>query len=152
MVKIDIIKKITDYGNHDLEKQRLPWNHCNQTAQVPIWHTHVELCPPSSPSHNFTQIMLHVMKSYFISQPGDPGQVLGFSLPTKSVQGEAELGFYRISSQSRAQSSSLQETRPWAQHQCPFEGITHINGVMRVKSHVIYTLKGESNAWKNQFG
>lgn len=98
------------------------------------------------------QLWLCVMKSHFISQPGDPGQVLGFSLPTKNVQGDAELGFHRISSQSKAQSSSLQETCPWARRQCPFEGITHINGVMRVKSHVIYTLKGKSNAWKNQFG
>lgn len=86
-------------------------------AQVLSGHTLLELCPPSSPSHNFTWTILHVIKSYFTSQPGDPGQELGFSLLTKSMWGDAELGIYRISSQSTAQSSSLQvPVSVWRHH------------------------------------
>lgn len=48
----------------------------------------------------------------------------------------------------KTQSSSSQQSWPHARlrRQGPFQGSTHINAVMRVKSHVIYTLKGESNA------
>lgn len=102
-----------------------------------LHHLHLTMLPKLS---SRDEILLHIT----VRRPRSGAGI--FSPINKTVQGGAEAGIYRISSQSKAQSSSLRETCPRARRQCLFEGITHINGVMRVKSHVIYTLKGGSNA------